>query len=65
MGEQIREGSFCRVKNRIDIVGRVIRIDDKFVCLDVPHFKGSLEYPLDLVEFIENGPFLQKEKNMS
>jgi len=64
MEEQNRKGSFCRVKNRIDIVGRVIRMDDKFVCLDVPHFKGSLEYPLSLVEFIENGSFLQKEKNI-
>jgi len=61
MDGQIREGSFCRVRNRIDIVGKVIKIDGNFVCLDVPQFRGNLEYPMSLVELIETNNFYHPE----
>lgn len=51
---------FGRVKNRSDLIGRVIRIDDRFVCLDIPDFKGYLEYPIELVEIIENENGLER-----
>ncbi|EMR73609.1 hypothetical protein MBGDN05_00545 [Thermoplasmatales archaeon SCGC AB-539-N05] len=53
MKEKIQEGCFCRVRNRIDIIGKVTRINRNFVCLDIPQFKGNMEYLSDLVEFVD------------
>ncbi len=53
IANEIKEGVFCRVKNRIDIVGKVTRVNGRFVCLEVPQFKGSVEYPMNLVEYID------------
>lgn len=44
---------FGRVRNRIDLIGRITKMDDRFVCLKIPSFKGCLEYPSRLVEVIE------------
>ncbi|HHH80211.1 MAG TPA: hypothetical protein ENL13_04850 [Thermoplasmatales archaeon] len=65
MDEQIREGNFCRVKNRIDIIGKVVKKGENFVRLDVPNFRGIMEYPLTLVEFIDNGAVLHEESGVS
>ena len=65
MDEQIREGNFCRVKNRIDIIGKVVKKGENFVRLDVPSFRGVMEYPLNLVEFIDNGAVLHEESEVS
>ncbi|KAA0007926.1 MAG: hypothetical protein J7L32_03720 [Thermoplasmata archaeon] len=65
MDEQIREGNFCRVKNRIDIIGKVVKKGENFVRLDVPNFRGVMEYPLTLVEFIDNGAVLHEESGVS
>lgn len=53
MSKKIQEGCFCRVRNRIDIVGKVIKVDRNFVCLNIPQFKGNMEYLSDLVEFVD------------
>ena len=45
--------AFGRVKNRIDLVGVVTKMDKRFVCLKIPDFKGCLEYPSNLVEIME------------
>jgi len=42
--------AFGRVKNRIDLVGVVTKMDKRFVCLKIPDFKGCLEYPSNIVE---------------
>ncbi|HEC81222.1 MAG TPA: hypothetical protein ENI42_02180 [Thermoplasmatales archaeon] len=65
MVEQVREGDFCRVRNRIDIVGRVVKKGENFVRVDVPNFRGFLEYPLNLVETIENGAVLKERNGVS
>lgn len=45
--------TFGRVRNRVDLVGVVTKIDKRFVCLKIPSFKGCLEYPSNLVEIIK------------
>ncbi|RLF38731.1 MAG: hypothetical protein DRN00_03515, partial [Thermoplasmata archaeon] len=58
MGKKIKKGKLCRVRNRIDLIGEVVKIENKFVRIKIPHFKGHLEYPMDLVEEIEDDSFL-------
>lgn len=53
MNDKIQEGCFCRVRNRVDIVGKVVKKDKKFICLDIPGFKGNMEYHSDFVEYID------------
>ena len=55
--------TFGRVRNRIDLIGKVIKINGNFVCLDIPNFKGYLEYPSTLVEFMEDFEFSDQRKS--
>ncbi|HDO19514.1 MAG TPA: hypothetical protein ENG74_02180 [Thermoplasmatales archaeon] len=56
--EELNEILFGRVRNRIDLIGKVVKINGNFVCLDIPQFKGNMEYPIDLIEFINGeNPF--------
>lgn len=60
MKKKISKGKFCRVKNRVDLFGEVVKVENRFVRLRVPYFKGQLEYPIDLVEQIEDEDFLEE-----
>jgi len=54
---------FGRVRNRVDLIGKVVKVNGKFVCLDIPNFKGYLEYPSTLVEFMEDFEFSDQRKS--
>ena len=54
---------FGRVRNRIDLIGKVVKINGNFVCLDIPNYKGYLEYPSTLVEFIDGFDFSDQGKS--
>ncbi|MCD6108717.1 MAG: hypothetical protein J7J89_04540 [Thermoplasmata archaeon] len=47
---ELEEGAFCRIKNRIDLYGRVIKIEGRFARVELPEFRGFIEYPINLLE---------------
>jgi len=47
---KLEEGIFCRIRNRIDLYGKVVKVDGKFARLELPEFKGFIEYPVNLLE---------------
>ncbi len=55
--------AFGRVKNRIDLVGVVTKMDKRFVCLKIPDFKGCLEYPSNIVEIIEESNLISVKQS--
>jgi hypothetical protein len=57
MESKLQEGTFCRIKNRIDLYGKVIKIDGKFARVELPEFRGNIEYPLNLLEPVELNNF--------
>lgn len=54
---------FGRVRNRVDLIGKVVKVNGNFVCLDIPNFKGYLEYPSTLVEFMEDFEFSNQRES--
>lgn len=61
--ENLDKTIFGRVRNRVDLVGKVVKVNGNFVRLEIPNFRGYLEYPLRLVEILNDSLHLEKPQS--